>query len=128
MVEEAECLYEKAILKFRKQFYCWALLAIAVPIVVTIAVVVLYEPPLWISRSGAVMAGFAFLAHVYSSEMKGVLNPGGMVDVSFSSTREKYLPQVVLFGRIAIGIVLVGTAVWGFGDLLPLGYQGDAYA
>jgi len=121
MVEAEICLYEQAILKFRKRFFFWSLLAIAVPVAVTLAAWSLDKPSSWIARSGAVMAGIAFLAHLNSTEMMGVLTPGGMVGMSFSATRKKYLPQIVIFGRVAIAIVLIGTAVWGFGDLLPVG-------
>ncbi|MEB0090795.1 hypothetical protein RHM65_18745 [Pseudomonas sp. CCI4.2] len=121
MIVAEVCLYEKAILKFRKWFFVYSLLAVAVPIAVTLAVWCLDKPSSWISRSGAVMAGIAFLAHLKSTDMMGVLTPGGMVGMSFGDTRKKYLPQIVVFGRVAIAVVLIGTAVWGFGDLLPVG-------
>ena len=116
-----ECLYERAILKFRRWFIFYTALAIAVPIVTVFIVWALDKPSVWIGRSGAVMAGIAFLAHIKSTDMMGVLNPGMMVDKSYTATRKKYFPQIVAFGRLAIAVVLIGTAVWGFGDLLPVG-------
>lgn len=121
MVDAGECLYEKEILKFRSWFIFYTLLAISVPVVATLVVWSLDKSSLWISRSGAVMAGIAFLAHLKSTDMMGVLTPGMMVGNSFTATRKKYLSQIVVFGRLAIVVVLVGTAVWGFGDLLPVG-------
>lgn len=118
-----ECLYEREILKHRRWFIFYTLLAIATPIVTLILVSTLDKPSLWISRSGAVMAGVAFLAHLKSTDMMGVLTPGMMVDNSYTATRARYFSQIVWFGRIAIAVVLIGTAVWGFGDLLPIGSE-----
>lgn len=121
MAEIEERYYEVRILQARKWFLFWAVLAVAVPIVVILCVWVFDKPAMWISRSGAVMAAIAFLAHLKSDAMMGVLKPGGFVDKSFQPTKEKYFGQIVLCGRMAVFIVLVGSLVWGFGDLLPIG-------
>ncbi|WP_348971451.1 hypothetical protein [Pseudomonas atacamensis] len=113
--------YEKRILKARRWFLFWAALAVAVPVVVVLVVWTLDKPSMWISRSGAIMAAIAFLAHLKSDVMMGVLKPGGFVDKSFRPTKEKYFGQIVLCGRFAVSIVLLGSLVWGFGDLLPIG-------
>ncbi|KAE9643021.1 hypothetical protein [Pseudomonas sp. PB106] len=121
MAEREERYYEDRILHARGWFVFWSVLAIAIPIIVTLTVGVLDKPSSWISRSGAVMAGIAFLAHLKSDAMMGVLKPSGMVDKSFKPTKDKYFRQIVLCGRIAIAIVFIGSLVWGFGDLLPVG-------
>jgi len=121
MTDTEECYYEKRILQHRKWFFCYVVLAILVPIVVLGVVWGFDKPSSWISRAGAVMAAIAFLAHLKSDAMLGVLKPGGMVGMSFSGTKKKYLPRLTWYGRVAVTIVLVGTVVWGFGDLLPVG-------
>lgn len=121
MTDTEECYCEKRILQHRKWFFCYVVLAILVPIVVLGVVWGFDKPSSWISRAGAVMAAIAFLAHLKSDAMLGVLKPGGMVGMSFSGTKKKYLPCLTWYGRVAVTIVLVGTVVWGFGDLLPVG-------
>lgn len=121
MSETEGSYYEQPILRARKWFLFWTALAVAVPVVVILIVWALDKPSMWISRSGAVMAAIAFLAHLKSDEMMGVLKPGGFVDKSFQPTKAKYFGQIVLCGRVAVFIVLVGSLVWGFGDLLPIG-------
>lgn len=113
--------YEQPILQARKWFLFWTALAVAVPVTVILIVWALDKPSMWISRSGAAMAAIAFLAHLKSDAMMGVLKPGGFVDKSFQPTKEKYFGQIVICGRVAVLTVSVGSLVWGFGDLLPIG-------
>ena len=111
--------YEQAVLDARKVFFIYGLIAILIPLAAVGMCYGLQKPSTWIARSGAVMAGVAFLADLKARAMAEVFKPSGFVDKSFAPTRDKYLPQVKLFSRLSIALVLIGTAVWGFGDLLP---------
>ena len=66
------------------------------------------------------MAAFAYLAERYAEAMEQVLKPGGMVDMTFSGTKEKYWAGIRRAIRLSILLVLVGAGIWGFGDLIPV--------
>ncbi|WP_122663541.1 hypothetical protein [Pseudomonas viridiflava] len=116
-----QCHYEQAALRARKGFLLYAALAILAPIAAVAICYVFERPSTWIGRGGAIMAGLAFLADMKARDMAAVFKPSGYVGVSFTPTRTKYLPQISIFLKLSVGLVLLGTAVWGFGDLLPVG-------
>lgn len=118
---ESVCSYEQAILKERWQFFALVGTALLTPIVVIAACAILNAPSVWIGRSGAAMAIFAYLADLKANNMRGVLNPGMMVGNTFSATRAKYLSALSWYHKLAVSLVVLGGVVWGFGDLLPVG-------
>ncbi|WP_143481871.1 MULTISPECIES: hypothetical protein [Pseudomonas] len=115
------CHYEQAVLRARRGFVLYAILAILAPITAVALCYGFEKPSTWIGRGGAIMAGLSFLADMKARDMAAVFKPSGYVGISFSSTRTKYLPQISFFLKVSVGLVLLGTAVWGFGDLLPSG-------
>jgi len=66
------------------------------------------------------MACAAFLAHLEVGGMRGSLSVS-MAGPTYYATRIKYFSQIGICDRVAIATVIIGTVVWGFGDLLPLG-------
>ncbi|MFK0090845.1 hypothetical protein ACIQUS_26600 [Pseudomonas sp. NPDC090755] len=123
MAENVQCHYEVAALKARKRFITYAVLAVLAPVIAALLCYGLGKPSLWIARGGAVMAGLSFLADLKARDMAEVFKPGGFVGNTFNSTRDKYFPQIRAFLKISVTLVLIGTAVWGFGDLLPSGAE-----
>ncbi|WP_057415714.1 hypothetical protein [Pseudomonas syringae group genomosp. 3] len=119
-VREDPC-YEKNLIRERRWFVFFTVLAVIVVLAVMLVVWIFDRPSSWIARSGAIMAAIAFLAHLKFDAMMKVLHPNGLVDISLKPVKQKYLPQVLIFGRIAVAVVLIGSLVWGFGDLIPIG-------
>lgn len=110
---------ERPLRNARSGFFFWGLLAILTPIV---AVAICYwwgTPSSWVSRSGAVMAGFAFLANLGAQGMSDVFIPNDYAGQTFGNLPQRYGAQIKWFKRISVALVLLGTAVWGFGDLIP---------
>ncbi|MFG0550773.1 MULTISPECIES: hypothetical protein [Pseudomonas] len=121
MSDSEQCHYEVEILKHRRFYIFYAVVAVAIPVVALGMVWATNSQPLWIARSGALMACVAFLAHLSAGSMTKVLSPGGMVSMTYSTTRAKYIGAIKRYDKIAIAIVILGTVVWGFGDLIPVG-------
>jgi hypothetical protein len=117
---EEGCLYERAILKARVWFRVYALLAVITPVAVYLYCVAFDQPSIWVSRFGAVMAAFAYLAERNATAMADVLRPGGMVDITFKQTRLTYMGEIKWSIRFAVLLALVGAVIWGFGDLIPV--------
>ncbi|ENB9665506.1 hypothetical protein [Pseudomonas putida] len=112
-------LYERPLQKARRSFFGWGLLAVLTPIVAAAICYRFDAPSSWISRSGAVMAGFAYLSSLGAQGMSDVLIPNGYAGQTFADLPERYGSQITLFKKISVVLVLIGTAVWGFGDLIP---------
>ncbi|MGE6387334.1 hypothetical protein ACQKEN_16920 [Pseudomonas sp. NPDC078416] len=121
MEEKEACIYEPLVIRARNGFIAYALLAILVPVVAAALCYGLEKPSIWIARGGAIMAGVAFLADLKARDMADVFKPSGFVSDTFNATRSKYISQVAICQKIGILLILVGTAVWGFGDILPSG-------
>jgi hypothetical protein len=72
----------------------------------------------WFQRSGATTVVFAVFAELKATNMLGVFKPSGFVDQTFHSTRDQYIKQVKIYHYIALFLIVLGTAIWGYGDLL----------
>ena len=120
MSSNTECPYEVGILKHRRKYFLYVITALLIPIAACLLVGVMEKPSMWISRSGALMACAAFLAHLEVGGMRGSLSVS-MAGSTYYATRTKYFSQIGICDRVAIATVIIGTVVWGFGDLLPLG-------
>lgn len=116
-----QCHYEVDILKHRRFYIFYAVLAVTIPVAALVMVWATNSQSMWIARSGALMACVAFLAHLSAGAMTKVLSPGGMVGMTYSATRAKYIGKIKRYDKIAIAVVIIGTVVWGFGDLIPVG-------
>jgi len=115
-----KCMYEDVILKKRTLFFIFSALAILMPV---FSLSGLLKPSsealgVWFQRSGATTVVFAVFAELKASNMLAVFKPSGFVDQTFHSTRDKYLKQVKLYNYIALFLVVLGTVIWGYGDLL----------
>jgi hypothetical protein len=115
-----KCMYEDVILRERKLFFIFAALSILMP---ALSLSGLLKPTsevlgVWFQRSGATTVVFAVFAEWKATNMLGVFKPLGFVDQTFHSTRDKYLKQVKFYNYIALSLVVLGTVIWGYGDLL----------
>lgn len=115
------CQYEKLVLSARRGFIAYAMLAVLAPLVAVALCYGLEKPSTWIARGGAVMAGLSFLADLKARDMASVFKPSGFVGDTFASARTKYFGQIKICLRVSVALILIGTAVWGFGDLAPPG-------
>jgi len=119
MPDERQCPYERSALKARRGFITYAVLAVTALVTAIALCYGLGRPSMWIARGGAVMAGLAFLADLKARDMADVFKPSGWVGDTFPIAKKKYFPQTRLFLKVSVALVLIGTAVWGFGDLMP---------
>lgn len=113
-------VYERPIRNGRLVFTICAGLAAGIPLA---ALVICYwygNPVSWVSRSGAISAAFAFLANYAAQSMSDVLLPNGMAGHTLGDLPQKYGGQILFLKRFSLALGLMGTAVWGFGDLIPL--------
>ena len=118
-----KCPYEEAVRNARTGFLVLAGLAIAAPMFAAAICYFVGAPSMWLARAGAVMAGLSYLADLRARAMLDVFKDDSFVDDSFWNARAKYSAQISACSRIAVGLALIGTAVWGFGDLLPISGQ-----
>lgn len=125
MEEKEPCIYEPLVVRARISFIAYAVIAVLVPIVAAALCYGLGKPSTWIARGGAIMAGVAVLADLKARDMADVFKPSGFVSETFNATRSKYILQVSICQKLGIALILIGTVVWGFGDLLPSGVLGE---
>ncbi|GAB0109223.1 hypothetical protein [Pseudoalteromonas distincta] len=115
-----ECRYGNVILKERKLFFIFTVLSILMPM---ISLTGLLKPScealgFWFQRSGATTVVFAIFAELKAANMLSVFKPAGMVNRSFHSTRDKYIKQIKIYNYIALFLIVLGTVIWGYGDLI----------
>ncbi len=118
MIED--CPYEQRILKERKLFFVFSLLALAVPIfsLIGIGKPENEELSIWFQRSGSIMVVLALLAEMRAYQMFDVFKPIAYVSSSYDRTHKKYKPQVTAYNYIAFALIGAGTVIWGYGDIL----------
>jgi hypothetical protein len=101
----------------------WAILSLA--IVVPILALVLPHPRIegltlagWFSRSGAVTTIFAILAEVILIRAKLSITPPGFGWKGLNELRHKFLPKFQRPDLLILILSILGTLIWGYGDLL----------
>jgi hypothetical protein len=118
-MNEISCHYEKSILVERKWFFIFSFLSLIIPI---LSLSDLLKPACetleaWFQRSGATSVVFAIFAEFKADKMLNILN-SDMVGPTFQKTYEKYLFPVKAYRYAAISFIVLGTLIWGYGDLL----------
>jgi hypothetical protein len=119
-MSDDKCRYEEVILKKRKMFFIFATLSILIP---ALSVLGFFKPScetlgVWFQRSGAITVVFAIFTEMNANQMLGVLDSSGMVGKTFQATYDKYFKQVKAYNYISLFLVIFGTVIWGYGDLL----------
>jgi hypothetical protein len=118
-MNEISCQYERSILVERKWFFIFIFLSLIIPL---LSLFGLLKPAcetlgVWFQRSGAASTVFAIFAEFKADKMSNILN-ADMVGPTFHKTYEKYLFQVKVYNYAAISFIVLGTLIWGYGDLL----------
>jgi hypothetical protein len=74
--------------------------------------------PIWFQRSGAVMTIFALLCTTGMASALKYLSPAGTTDLDLIEAEKKYRREYAFMDRTALWLTIVGTFVWGYGDVL----------
>ena len=72
----------------------------------------------WWSRAGAPMTVFAILSQNVATRLGDHLQFGAFGSSEMVALRQKYLPVHAAGFRLSIVLTVVGTLIWGYGDLL----------
>ncbi|WP_241122946.1 hypothetical protein [Achromobacter xylosoxidans] len=106
---------------------CSALLLVAVGAPLLAGLGFLWKPDevskaAWLQRSAAVTVSFALLAQVLGNRAVDYLLPsrGGFANGELIVIYQVYATSFKWINRTAIVLTVVGSVVWGYGDLLPL--------
>ncbi|OAS92986.1 hypothetical protein A6I77_24525 [Achromobacter xylosoxidans] len=76
----------------------------------------------WLQRSGAITTVMSLLAiETLAFGISGLLPArGGFGDLYKMQAAAKHVPNVDALRALAIFITILGTLLWGYGDLIPL--------
>lgn len=72
----------------------------------------------WFGRSGAVTTVFALLAQVILIGAKLSITPAGFGWEGLQEQRDKFIPKFNSPELLILGVTVVGTLIWGYGDLI----------
>ncbi|WNC88725.1 hypothetical protein RI103_13535 [Paraburkholderia sp. FT54] len=72
----------------------------------------------WWSRAGAPMTVFAIFSQNVATRLGEHLQFGAFGSSEMVALRQKYLPVHAVGFRLSIILTVVGTLIWGYGDLL----------
>lgn len=72
----------------------------------------------WFQRAGAPVTVFAFLAQNKAGHLSALLTPGGFGSAELVLLRKKYMPKQKWGMRVSIGLTVIGTIVWAYGDVV----------
>ena len=75
---------------------------------------------LWFGRTGAPMTVFALLAQYEVNYLERLLTPNSFTTREFETYRRKKQPWVSAGKVLSLLLTVIGTVIWGFGDLLKL--------
>lgn len=72
---------------------------------------------IWFQRSGAVMTIFALLCTTGLASALKYFSPSGTSDLELIAAEKKYGGEYAFMERVALWLTIVGTFVWGYGDV-----------
>jgi hypothetical protein len=72
----------------------------------------------WFGRSGAVTTVFAILAQVILIRAKLSITPAGFGWEGLQEQRDKFIPKFNSPELLILIVTVVGTLIWGYGDIL----------
>jgi hypothetical protein len=70
---------------------------------------------IWFQRSGSLVVLFAAIGEYYVSNMRVTLRPAGYVGITAMENELSF--SVKFFHSVALTLVVMGTIIWGYGDL-----------
>lgn len=105
--------------------YCWGgFLMLAIAVIVPLAALFIPWVPngdtqaVWFQRSGAVTTVFSLLAATLSiSASRNLFKPGTWGSLYAINVLAEYQPNLDRIERISFFLTLVGTLIWGYGDI-----------
>jgi len=114
-----KCPYEQRFLKERRFFILFVVISIVTPV---LSVFDAFRPAsetfaTWFQRSGSIMVVFALISEMRAYQMFDIFKPAGYVDITYTETEKKYSSQVTMCNIIAFTLIVVGTLIWGYGDI-----------
>lgn len=121
--QEAERLFEISRKPLDKEFvqaYFVIGLSLGYLLVITLQskLLMVDDPEIWFQRSGSVLVIFALLIEAYVVSINNRLNPIGWADLDVDLLRKHYLHKHSRLQFILTFQLLVGTLIWGYGDLI----------
>jgi len=115
----------------RVQKYLWAsivlvFLAVAAPMFSWhgLFLPVSDKPEIWFQRSGAITTIFSLFAGAGTASVLGALLPRGLTDLKLEAAREVFEVSFRHIERFAFWLTVVGTVIWGYGDLIFMYFKG----
>lgn len=63
------------------------------------------------------MVVMALISEVWAIKIFNVLNPSGFVENGFNEVKKKYSYLPGRMSKFVLGLIAVGTLIWGYGDL-----------
>lgn len=82
------------------------------------------KPEIWFQRSGAVTTIFALFSGAGTAAVLGALIPRGLTDLKLEVARLRFGVKFQVVERVAFWATVVGTFIWGYGDLVYLWAHG----
>lgn len=70
---------------------------------------------IWFQRSGSLVVLFAAIGEYYVSNMRATLRPAGYVGITAMENELSF--SVKCYHSAALTLVIMGTIIWGYGDL-----------
>jgi hypothetical protein len=70
---------------------------------------------IWFQRSGSLVVLFAAIGEYYVSIMRATLRPAGYVGITAMENELSFTVKCYHFAALAL--VIIGTIIWGYGDL-----------
>ena len=100
---------------------CIPLLSIAlVAVLISLATDILCkegEPRFWFQRSGSIMVLMTAWVEYKLSRINADINPPPSGYVAELKWREKYGKRYKTISYVALGFIVLGTFIWGYGDI-----------
>lgn len=112
--------YEERIRAPRILFWIFIVMSIAVPVIGLAACFNLSSEAhsAWFQRSGSLVIACAVVAEYFAVSVFTTLNPNGFVSVGYKEFKEKYGALPARYTRIVLVLVVMGTLISGYGNLL----------
>jgi hypothetical protein len=114
------CAYSENIIKERRIFVLFCCLATLIPILSLFGV---FKPSgellgPWFQRSGAITVVFAIFAELKASKMIDILDGGDFAGPTWQTANQLYCRKVQIYFYFSVLLIVLGTVVWGYGDLI----------
>ncbi len=103
--------------KLRNRCITFIILALAIPTLAAMDFLNYFgdSTNIWFQRSGSLMVFAAVIAEFYVSKMRETIRPADYVGIH--PLESAYSKQVSFLNGISIFLALVGTLIWGYGDI-----------